>query len=307
MLLSMSGIAWHWLTFGCALMLLLSIDLITHRNARHSSPRAAAWWSAIWIAAGLAFSLVVLLADGLSVHEYLAAYAMEKSLSLDNMFVFLLIFTSLNIPDKHQHTALAWGIFGALAFRAVFIALGLSALQHWAWVRYLFGAILLLAAYHALHDDPTEARQSRVVRWLSRHLPVSKNAQTNDFLVAERGKRRATPLLVALVAIEVSDIAFAVDSVPAALSVSQNEFIVYSSNAFAILGLRSLYLATHGLLTRFGYLHYGLAFVLAFAGVKIVAGEMLNIPPLASVLIILAAIGVSAAWSLRSPAANPSR
>lgn len=303
----MSGIAWHWLTFACALVLLLSIDLYTHRNARHTSARAAAWWSVIWIAAGLAFSLVVSLVDGLSIHEYLAAYAMEKSLSLDNMFVFLLIFSSLNIPDKHQHTALAWGIFGALVFRAAFIAVGLSALQHWDWVRYLFGAVLLVAAYQALRQDPTEDRESRLVQWLSRHLPISKDPETNDFFVKERGKRQATPLLVALVAIELSDIAFAVDSVPAALSVSQNEFIVYSSNAFAILGLRSLYLATHGLLNRVSYLHYGLAFVLAFASVKIIAGEALDIPPLVSVLVILAAIGTSAVWSLREPSANPSR
>ncbi len=297
----MGDVGWHWMVFGGSMALLLAIDLFTHRRGRQSSTKAAACWSVIWISAGIAFSVVVHLMGG-STEEYLAAYAMEKSLSLDNMFVFLLIFASLNIPDRHQHTALAWGIFGALVFRGIFIAVGLSALERWEWIRYVFGGILLFASYHSLREDPNQTKDSRVVLWLSQHLPVSKDAKANRFLVKEKGTFLATPLLVALVAIELSDVAFAIDSVPAALSVSRDRFIVYSSNAYAILGLRSLYLATHSLMSRLVYLHYGLAAVLAFAAFKLVLGEAFEIAPLLSVAIIASCIVVAALASLRAPA-----
>lgn len=293
---------WAWLVFGGTLVLFLCIDLFLHRGGRESSRTAALAWSAVWIAVGLAFSAVVYVAaDWNAVHEYLAAYLLEKSLSVDNMFVFLLIFGALGVPHKNQHTALVWGILGALVFRGIFIFLGVAALERWEWITYVFGGVLFIAAFQAFREDLTAKRESPIVKWLSSHLPVSGESKTDEFWIRKNGRRMVTPLFVALCAIEVTDVIFAVDSVPAALSVSQDRFIVYSSNAFAILGLRALYLALAGYLTRLNYLHYGLAAVLAFAGFKMVAHDWVEIPPLISILIIVACIGITTAASLVGP------
>lgn len=290
--------AWAWIGFGLTIAALLALDLFVHRGGRASSQRAAVSWSVIWIVAGVAFAGFIAAVPGASWHEYLAAYAMEKSLSLDNMFVFLLIFEGLNVPHKNQHVVLAWGIFGALVFRGAFIAAGVSALEQWEWIRYIFGGILVLAAVHAFREDPTEQRDSRLVQWLSRHLPVTDAPHEYAFVQKRDGRWMATPLLVALVSIELSDVVFAVDSVPAALAVSRDRFVVYSSNAFAILGLRALYLALHATLTELTYLHYGLSAVLLFAGAKLMAGEVLHIDPLLSVAIIVVLIAAAAVPSL---------
>jgi tellurite resistance protein TerC len=279
---------------------LLALDLAVHRGGRATSRRAALVWSVLWVGAGVAFSAVIFLTEGSDGYEYLAAYAMEKSLSLDNLFVFLLIFRGLRIPDDRQHTVLTWGIFGALVLRAAFILAGVSALERWDWVRYVFGGLLIVAAIHAVRDRPdsTVAGPPAVVRWLSRRLPVSSDTGENRFFVRVGGALRATPLFIALVAIELTDVVFAIDSVPAALSVTHDRFIVYSSNAFAVLGLRSLYLAGHGYLDRLRYLHYGLSAVLAFAGAKLILGESLEIHALASVGIIVTSIGLAVLASL---------
>jgi tellurite resistance protein TerC len=292
--------AWEWTAFAGLLGGLLALDLFVHRGGRHVSPRAALGWSALWISAGLAFALVVYIAEGTrGAGEYLAAYAMEKSLSLDNMFVFLVIFQALNIPDRNQHTALAWGIFGALVFRALFIAAGLEAMQRWSWMPHVLGGLLIAAAIQALRKkDVGQQSESGLVAWLARRLPVSNDASSNRFIVREQGRLLLTPLLAALIAIELSDIMFAVDSVPAALAITRHRFIVYSSNAFAILGLRSLYLAVHGYLTELEYLHYGLAAVLVFAGVKLIGGEDLHLHPLLSAGIIAACVGTAAVTSV---------
>jgi len=281
-----------------ALSVLLLLDLWLHRGGRETSRRAALVWTGIYVAAGLAFAIVVHLLPGARADEYLAAYAMEKSLSLDNMFVFLLIFRSLRIPDESQHTALAWGILGALVLRSVFIFVGASALERWDVLSYVFGAILFLAALHSLRDTPSAQGESRIVKLLSRHLPVVNAPSHNRFIVRTEAGRRATPLLLALIAIELSDVVFAVDSIPAALSVSRDRFVVFSSNAFALVGLRSLYLALHATLTNFRYLNYGLAGVLAFAAVKLVAGEYVHVEPLWSVAIIVGLLGASVVASL---------
>lgn len=300
-----------WLTpthvaFAVIIPTLLGIDLATHRSGRQTSPRAAAWWSVIWIGAGLAFSIPMFASGAQRGHEYLAAYAMEKSLSLDNMFVFLLIFRSLNIPDERQHEPLFWGIFGALVLRAIFITAGVSALEQWTWIRYAFGGLLIVAAIHSWrHRFVVGGKTPRPLQWMARHLPVTQDASGSRFVVRVDGHRKVTPLLLALLAIELSDVVFAIDSVPAALSVSRDRFVVYASNAFAILGLRSLYLAMHGYLEGLRYLHFGLAAVLAFAGVKLMLGEHLALHPLISVAIIAVCIGVSAVasvWAARSSA-----
>lgn len=291
---------WAWAVFGSTLLVFLIIDLYVHRGRRGESRASAIVWSVIWIVVGLGFvGFVWSLAGRVAAMEYLAAYAIEKSLSLDNLFVFLIIFQSLGIPKEYQRTALTWGIFGALVFRAVFVFIGAAALNRAEWMAYIFGAILFYAAYHAVRDDPSKRAESKLVSWLSDRLPVTQERETNKFLVRENGRWRATPLLVAVLGLEASDIVFAIDSVPAALSFTRREFIVYSSNAFAILGLRSLYIVLAHTIAELKYLGYGLAGVLAFAGLKMVLPEdWLHIPPLVSVGVIVTLIATAVGASL---------
>lgn len=292
---------WAWLVFGGLLTVLLGLDLFLHRGHRESSRRAAIVWSVVWIVAGLAFAGFVYVVNGPQrAVEYVAAYAIEKSLSLDNLFVFLIVFKSLSIPKEHQRRALSWGIFGALLFRAIFIFLGAAAIERWSWVVYVFGALLLVAAYRAFLGVPKEEDENRLVGFLSRHLRVSAHHGTDAFVLRERGRLVATPLLVAVLALEMTDVLFAVDSVPAALAVSRDTFVVYSSNAFAILGLRSLYIVMAHTIAELRYLHYGLAGVLAFAAIKLIGAEWFHVPPLASVAIIAAMIAAAVWASLRA-------
>jgi len=291
---------WAWSIFLGLLFALLGLDLFLHRGHRETTRRAAILWSAAWIALGLSFALFVGWIEGSEAGtEYVAAYLIEKSLSLDNLFVFLIVFKSLRIPKENQRKALSWGVFGALGFRAAFIFLGAGALQRWDWVAYVFGALLLFAAWRAFLGIPKEEQENAFVGFLSRHLPVSKASQADTFFVRE-GRLRATPLLIAVLALELTDILFAVDSVPAALSVSRSEFVVYSSNAFAILGLRSLYLVMAHTIAEMRYLHYGLAAVLAFAGFKLIAEDWVHVSPPVSVGILAVMIGVAVWASLRA-------
>ena len=291
--------AWEWLVFSGIVAVLLAVDLFIHRGARAESRKWAIVWSVIWVLTGLAFTGHIWhRMGGRAAEEYLAAYLIEKSLSLDNLFVFLIIFRMLAIPQDHQRTALSWGVFGALVFRAVFVFLGAAALEHWHWVEYLFAAILLYAAWHAFREDPARDQKNRLVLWLERHLAMGAEPERPRFVVTENGRRKATPLLIAVIALELTDILFAIDSVPAAFSVSRNQFIIYSSNVFAILGLRSLYIVLAHTIANLRHLHYGLAAVLAFAAIKMLLPESVEIPPLASVAIIVALIGGAVGASL---------
>ena len=292
---------WAWLVFGGLLAVLLFLDLFLHRGQRETSRRAAIVWSVVWVLAGLLFAGFVLAVAGTErAVEYIAAYAIEKSLSLDNLFVFLIVFKSLSIPKENQRRGLSWGIFGALAFRAVFIFLGAAAIERWNWVVYVFGALLLVAAYRAFLGVPKEEDENRLVAFLSRHLPVSQHERSDAFVVREGGRWMATPLLIAVLALEMTDVLFAIDSVPAALAVSRDEFVVYSSNAFAILGLRSLYLVMAHTIAELRYLHFGLAAVLAFAAVKLMGAPWFHVPPLTSVAIIVGMIAAAVWASLRA-------
>jgi tellurite resistance protein TerC len=200
----------------------------------------------------------------------------------------------LKIPLKHQHTALAWGILGALLFRALFVFLGAAALDRWDGVRYVLAVLLLFAAVQAFREELDTEKDYRLVQRLSKYLRTSTDVRSNDFFVREDGGWRATPLLAAVVAIELSDLAFAIDSVPAALAISRDRFVVYSSNAFAILGLRALYLAIEAYLSRLRYLHYGLSAVLAFASLKLALEDAVPVPPLLSALVVLTCVGAAA-------------
>lgn len=296
-----------WIAFGVLVLGLLAVDLWVHRNKSGESKRSAIAWSLGWLALGLGFSVFIWKAYGTrAAHEYLGAWLIEESLSIDNLFVFLIIFRSLNVPEDEQRRVLFWGIFGALAFRALFIFAGVEAMEHWTPVVYVFGAILLFTAVRVAREDPTRKRESPLAQWLAMRLPVSASVDGPHFFVRRDQKLMATPLLVALIAIELTDIAFALDSVPAALSVSQQPFIVYSSNIFAILGLRALYIVLAHVISELRYLHYGLAAVLAFAGLKmLLPDEWVSVPPLVSVAVIIVCIGLAVIASLRARARAP--
>jgi tellurite resistance protein TerC len=281
-------------------LVLLSIDLFGHRGEHGSSRKAALLWTLVWIAAGLLFNLGVWATMGaVPAQEYLASYLIEKSLSVDNLFVFLIVFQTLKVPPAHQHRVLFWGIFGALVFRAIFVFAGVAALERYHWVSYVFGGILLFAAWRAFREHPAQERDSRVVHFLSRHLPVTDRVEGGAFITRRNGRLMVTPLLIALVAVELTDIVFAIDSVPAALSVSRDRFIVLSSNAFAILGLRALYTVLARTLEDMHHLHYGLAGVLGFAALKLIFARWIEIPPPISITIIVTIIGLSVIASLR--------
>jgi tellurite resistance protein TerC len=291
---------WLWATFAVLLGATLAVDLLAHRGGRETSRRAAIVWSFVWVGVGLGFAGLVAWQLGRDAAEqYLAAYLIEKSLSVDNLFVFLLIFGSLNVPAEAQHKVLSYGIFGALVMRALFVLLGTAAIERWHGVVYVFAGLLLFAAWRALRDDPSQHTDSKVVRWLARRLPVAPELDGERFFTRRDGRLVATPLLVAVAAVELTDVAFAIDSVPAALSVTRDRFLVYSSNAFAILGLRALYLVLAQTLAELVYLHYGLAFVLAFAALKMIAAPWVHVPAWLSVLIIAVAIAAAVVASLR--------
>ncbi|HEX8824711.1 MAG TPA: TerC/Alx family metal homeostasis membrane protein [Archangium sp.] len=299
---------WEWGLFGVVVLAMLGIDLLAHRGNHAESKKAAYIWSIVWIAVGLSFAVLVAWRHGgIAAQEYLGAYLIEKSLSLDNLFVFLVIFSSLGVPEDKQRGVLFWGIFGALVFRAVFIFLGLEAISRWHWVVYIFGAILLVAAWRVAKRHPSEESDNKVVHWLEKRLPVTREYEGEKFFKRVEGRRLATPLLLALLSIELTDVAFAIDSVPAALSVSQNLFVVYTSNVFAILGLRALYIALAKTVHELRYLHWGLAAVLGFAGLKMILSEWIHVSPMLSVGIIVVCIGASVWASLHARKKHPVR
>ena len=285
---------WGWTLFGITVALLLAVDLVMHRGGHGTSRKSSYLWSAVWIAAGLLFTLVVYYYFGAErAEEYVAAYLMEKSLSVDNLFVFLIIFRSLSVDPKQQHKVLFWGIIGALVFRAIFIFIGIAAINRFHWLALAFGLMLLFTAYRAAVEDPAQKTESELIKLLSRYLPLIKDSEGGRWYLRREGKLYLTPLAVALIAVELTDVMFAIDSVPAVFAVSRDPFVVYSSNIFAILGLRALYTALEHNLRDFPYLHYGLSGVLGFAGLKLVFAQWLKLPPLLSVAIIASIIGAS--------------
>ena len=228
---------------------------------------------------------------------YLAAYLLEKSLSLDNVFVFSVIFTSFAVPERDRYHVLFYGVIGAIVFRAIFVGAGTTLLAAFAWLVFVFGAFLIFTGLRMLrrsNNEQTDYRNNRVLRLFRRFVPVTEEYHGDNFFVKRDGKRCATPLLAALVVIETSDILFAIDSVPAVLSVTRTTFVAYSSIVFAVLGLRALYFALEGLIDRFVYLHYGLAVILIFVGAKFVAqGFGVHVPIVTSLLVIAAAMTVA--------------
>jgi TerC family integral membrane protein len=273
------------------LLVMITVDLFAHRGDHVDSPNRARAWTVGWIVVALLFNGFVAIWFGAEAGEqFLAAYLLEKSLSVDNLFVFLLIFGTLGIPKQEQRRVLSWGILGALLTRGLFIAIGAAALQRWQGVTYVFGAILIFTAFKMVRSSEQKGEQ-RLLEWLEKKIPWTRKLDGHHFFTRQNGRRLGTPLLIALVAIELTDIVFAVDSVPAAFAVTDAPFIVYSSNVLAILGLRSLYVVLAGALAELRYLHYGLAVVLAIAGLKMILARWIHVPPLAAVAVILLVIG----------------
>ncbi|GGS05549.1 MULTISPECIES: TerC family protein [Streptomyces] len=303
---------WLWTVFAAIVVVSLAVDLLAHRHAHVIGFREAAAWSGVWVGLAVAFGVAVFLVVGTTAGvEYTTAWLLEKSLSVDNLFVFALIFGYFRVPRSSQHRVLFLGVLGALVFRGVFLAAGVAVVSRFTAVLFVFAVVLFYSAYKILkeEDDSFDPGRSIAVRLLRKVVPVREEYAGTRFFVREAGRRVATPLLAVVVAIEAADIVFAVDSVPAVLAVSNDAFIVYTSNAFAILGLRALYFMLAGLLDRFHYLSKGLALVLAFIGVKLVlqaahktiSGRVPEIPSLVSLAVIAAVLAVSVGLSLLRP------
>ena len=294
---------WAWFALGGGIVVMLAIDLFLHRDDHVVSFREAAIWSTIWIAAGLGFGLIMLWwQGGDAAATYYSAYLIEKALSVDNVFIFALIFGYFAVPDRYQHRVLFWGVIGALIMRLAFIFVGSSLLETFFWTAYVFGLFLVYTGWHMAfkHDAPKDPGNNPMVRLMRRVMPVTGEYEGNRFFTRVNGRRAATLLLVALVAIESSDLIFAIDSVAAVLAITTNTFIVWASIAMAVLGLRALYFCLAGLLRRFVHLHYGLAFLLAFAGIKLILSEtpVGKLPIWLSLSVIIGTLAVSIIWSL---------
>lgn len=299
----------HWLVFAGVVAATAFLDRILFGGGGHRSPiRVATIRSVIWVAVGLLFTAYVYYAlspkQGV---DYLVAYLVEKSLSVDNLFVFLVVFGYFRVPERLQPRVLGWGIFGALVMRAVFILAGTAALHHLHFTMYLFGAFLIFSGIRLAmrgEEEEEEIEKNFALRLAKRYLRTTTTTDGDSFFTRVDGKLHATPLFLVLIVIEATDLVFAVDSVPAVLAITSDLFVVYTSNIMAILGLRALYFMLAGVMKRFHYLDKGLAGVLAFIGVKMVMADFYKIPNLASLGVIAGLLTIAIVWSLvRPPAA----
>lgn len=301
---------WAWVAVLGFILAMLTLDLLVfHKDAHAVQMREAVTWSVVWIACGLSFGVLVwIVGGGEAAGSYYAGYLIEKSLSVDNIFVFALLFSYFAVPAAYQHRVLFWGVLGALVMRAIFIAAGAAALERFHWAIYVFGGFLVLTGIRMAMHGETEVHPDRnpLLRLMRRAVPMTSDYRGQRFIVREAGRWIATPMLAVLVVVETTDVLFAVDSIPAIFAVTRDTFIVFTSNAFAILGLRALYFVLAGAMDRFVYLKAGLAAVLVFVGVKMLLSETYKIPIWLSLsviaVILAAAIGVSL---MRSPPEDP--
>lgn len=298
---------WGWIAFVAFIIAMLAIDLFLHRDHHAVSVKEAAVWSLVWIVMGTTFGGIIWWLEGSTLAtEYITGYLLEKSLSVDNIFVFALIFSYFSVPLKFQHNVLFWGIFGALVFRAVFIFAGVALLERFHWMIYVFALFLVVTGIRMFFhkDEEIHPERNPVLKALRKFLPISNNYYGANFFTIENGKRMATPLLAVLVVVETTDIIFAVDSIPAILAVTRDQFIVFSSNAFAILGLRALYFLLAGIMNRFIYLKSGLAFVLVYVGIKMLITDLYEIPTTVSLGVITVTLTVAIIASLLATTAE---
>ena len=271
-----------WVVFNIFVLAMLAIDLgVFHRKAHEIKIKEALIWSAIWITLALLFNLGIYFWRGpQTALEFLTGYLIEKSLSVDNIFIFLLIFSYFRVPALYQHKVLFWGILGALVMRAIFIAAGVTLIQKFHWLIYIFGGFLILTGIKMALEKEKKIHPERnpVLRLFRRFVPVTSDYEGDKFLVKREGRYFATPLFITLLIVETTDVIFAIDSIPAILAITLDPFIVYTSNIFAILGLRSLYFALAGIMQLFHYLHYGLSAILVFVGAKMLLAYIYKIP-----------------------------
>lgn len=296
---------WAWAGFHAFVFMMLALDLgVFNRRVHAPSVREAAVWSTVWISLALIFNGLIFQAAGSQKGlEWFTGYVLEKSLSVDNLFVFVLVFQSFQVDLRHQHRVLFWGVLGALIMRAAMILAGTALLNRFEWMMYVFGGFLIFTGLKMLivKGEDTDPTQNPMVRAFKRLVPYDENGGHEHFSVVREGRRYATPMLLVLITIEVTDLVFAVDSVPAVLAVSRDPFVVYTSNVFAIMGLRSLYFLLAKMMDRFHRLKTGLAVVLAFVGVKMCIAQWLHIPVLYSLLVIASVLAGSVVASLAWP------
>jgi tellurite resistance protein TerC len=296
---------WPWIIFTLFVLGMLTLDLgVFHRQAHVVSKKEAALWSLVWILLALTFNAGIYYFNGPTrALEFLTGYLIEKSLSVDNIFVFIMIFSYFAVPAAYQHKVLFWGILGALLMRGLFIATGAVLLRHFHWVIYIFGAFLIFTGIKMLTRAETSVHpeDNPVIKLLRRLMPITERYEGSSFFVKHQGQRFATPLFVVLLTVESTDLVFAVDSVPAIFAVTDDPFIVYTSNVFAILGLRALYFLLAGIMDLFCYLRHGLGFVLGFVGIKMMLADVYEIPIGVSLGMVAGILGLSIAASLLVP------
>jgi tellurite resistance protein TerC len=293
---------WLWIGFGIFVLAMLALDLgVFHRRVHAVGLKEALAWSGVWIALALLFQAGVWHWRGHhKALEFLTGYLIEWSLSMDNIFVFLLIFAYFKVPAQYQHKVLFWGVLGALIMRAVFIIAGVTLMGRFNWIIYVFGAVLAFSGIKMAfaRDNEVHPEKNPALKLLRRFMPVTAEFHADRFFVKPDKLWFATPLFVALLILETTDLVFAADSVPAVLSITTDSFIVYTSNVFAILGLRSMFFALAGMMNLFSYLRYGLAAVLVFVGAKMVLGGFYKIPTLTSLLVIATLLAAAILASL---------
>jgi len=298
-----------WIGFGAFVVAMLALDLgVFHRKSHEVSLKEALIWSVVWIGLALIFNAGIYYWDGgEKALQFFTGYVVELSLSVDNLFVFLLIFGYFKVPALYRHKVLFWGIVGALLMRAVFLAAGITLISKFHWIIYCFGALLVVSGIKmALQKDKeVHPEQNPVLKLFRRFMDVTPEYQGDRFFVKQNGKLLASPLFVVLLILESTDLVFAVDSVPAVLAITHDPFIVYTSNVFAILGLRSMFFALEGIMHRFHHLHYGLSAVLVFVGAKMLLAGFYKIPTWASLLLIVSILSISIIASLLSKQTKP--
>lgn len=294
-----------WVLFNLFIVSMLFIDLLVfNKDPREITIKHSLLWTGLWVVMAILFGtgLYFFMSPEKSLH-FFTGYLIEKSLSVDNIFVFLLIFTYFGVEPKYQHRVLFWGIFGALFIRLIFIVAGVALIEQFHWVIYLLGAFLVFTGIKLAFEKDKEIQPHRnpVLKLVRRLVPVTKDFYGEKFFVRQKGKWIATPMFVVLVMIETTDIVFAFDSIPAIMAITRDTFIIYSANAFAILGLRALYFALSGVMRLFHYLHYGLSFILVYVGVKMILEDIYQLPVLVTLAVILSSIALTIVASILFP------
>ena len=292
----------YWIYFNLFVLLMLALDLgVFHRKSHEVSIKEASIWSLIWIGRALIYNYIIYTTMGeAKAVEFLTGYLIEKSLSVDNIFVFVLLFGYFQIPSKYQHKVLFWGILGALVMRIIFIFAGVAIIEQFHWTIYIFGAFLIYTGIKMVteKDKKMEPDKNPVIKLARKMIPITNKFHDDKFFVVIDKVKHATPLFIVLIMIEITDLIFAVDSIPAILAITQDQFIVYTSNVFAILGLRSLYFALAHIVHRFVYLSYGLAIILVFVGAKMIMVDVYKLPTYISLITIATILTVSIVASL---------